>query len=236
MPTATDVQGIFNRIAPVYDGLNQHLSLGLHRVWKAMAVAWSGARPGDVCLDLCCGSGDLALMLARRVGSRGQVYGVDFAVDQLAVAQRRSQSTYLPTSIHWIQADALHLPFADASFDAATLGYGLRNLTSIQQGLGELRRVLKPGARAAILDFHRPPPGWRQHLQQWYLDRIVMPAASQCGLTEEYAYLAPSLERFPRGPDQVELACQAGFSHAVHYPTAGGMMGVLVVSYGHTLG
>ena len=201
-----------------------------------MAVGWSGARPGQVCLDLCCGSGDLALILAQRVGRTGQVYGVDFAADQLAVAQLRSQSAYLPTPIHWTLADALNLPFTDASFDAATMGYGLRNLTDIQQGLQELRRVLKPGARAAILDFHRPPSGWQQQLQQWYLDGVVVPTAERCGLKEEYAYIAPSLDRFPQGPTQVELAIQAGFSQATHYPIVGGMMGVLVVGYGDSLG
>ena len=108
------------------------------------------------------------------------------------------------------------------------MGYGLRNLVDISQGLRELCRVLKPGAKAAILDFHRPSSSLAQHFQQWYLNTIVIPAANRCGLTEEYAYIGPSVDRFPLGPEQVSLAHQAGFSQAVHYPLMGGMMGVLV--------
>lgn len=234
-PTATDIQGIFNRIAPVYDDLNQRLSFGLHRIWKRMAVRWSEAAEGDTCLDLCCGSGDLALMLAQQVGRTGTVYGVDFSADQLAVARDRTRRLALPTPIHWTLGDALALPFEDATFDGATMGYGLRNLTDIPQGLAELRRVLKPGAAAAILDFHQPQNALMQQFQQWYLDTIVVPTARDMGLKQEYAYIAPSLERFPSGREQVALARQAGFAAAVHYPLAGGLMGVLVVCRGNEL-
>ncbi|TVP70274.1 MAG: bifunctional demethylmenaquinone methyltransferase/2-methoxy-6-polyprenyl-1,4-benzoquinol methylase UbiE [Leptolyngbya sp. LCM1.Bin17] len=235
-PTATEIQAIFNRIAPVYDDLNQRLSLGLHQVWKRMAVRWSGAKAGDTGLDLCCGSGDLAIMLARQVGPTGSVYGVDFSAELLAAAGDRSQRQPPACPIHWTLGDALDLPFDDHTFDAATIGYGLRNLTDIPRGLAELRRVLKPGAKAAILDFHRPQQGLMSQFQQWYLDTVVVPMARQMGLTDEYAYIAPSLDRFPLGPEQVALARQAGFTQAVHYPIAGGLMGVLVVSYGHDLG
>jgi len=234
-PTATDIQGIFNRIAPVYDDLNQRLSFGLHRIWKRMTVGWSEAAEGQTCLDLCCGSGDLALMLAEQVGRTGRVYGVDFSADQLAVAEQRSQHKSLANRLHWTLADALDLPFGPETFDAATMGYGLRNLTDIPQGLGELRRVLKPGATAAILDFHQPQNPLIQQFQQWYLDHVVVPAAKDLGLTQEYAYIAPSLERFPNGREQVTLARQAGFETAVHYVLAGGLMGVLVVRRGHEL-
>jgi ubiquinone/menaquinone biosynthesis methyltransferase len=234
-PSATDIQGIFDRIAPVYDDLNQRLSFGLHRIWKRMAVRWSEAAEGNTCLDLCCGSGDLALMLAEQVGRTGTVYGVDFSADQLAVARQRSQQAGLVDRIHWTLGDALDLPFAAASFDAATMGYGLRNLTDIPQGLRELHRVLKPGATAAILDFHQPQNPLMQQFQQWYLDNVVVPAARDLGVTQEYAYIAPSLDRFPNGREQVNLAKQAGFATAVHYTLAGGLMGVLVVCRGHEL-
>lgn len=237
-PTAPDIQGLFDRIAPVYDSLNERLSFGLHRVWKRMAVRWSGAAPGQQVLDVCCGSGDLALMLARQVGGTGTVYGLDFSAELLAVAEGRWQSlyrgelrrAYSAPPIHWVQGDALALPFEANTFDAATMGYGLRNLTDIPQGLAELRRVLKPGASAAILDFHRPQ-GWvAEQFQRWYLETLVVPTAKDMGLTDEYAYIGPSIDRFPTGSEQVELAHQAGFGQAVHYPTAGGLMGVLVVS------
>lgn len=227
-PDAPYIRDLFDRIAPVYDQLNQSLSFGAHTIWKQMAVDWSGAQPGMTVVDVCCGSGDLALLLARRVGANGQVTGADFAVKQLAIAAQRSAAKGYTPRTQWIEADALQLPFAACGYDAATMGYGLRNLVDILQGLKELHRVLKPGAKAAILDFHRPSSPWVQQFQAWYLNTIVVPAAERCGLTDEYAYIGPSVDRFPQGDEQVELARQAGFSTAVHYPLAGGMMGVLV--------
>ncbi len=229
---ADQVRTIFDRIAPVYDQLNQSLSLGLHRIWKQMTVEWSGAKPGDTCLDVCCGSGDLAQLLAERVGSSGKVFGVDFSAAQLMIAQKRLQSRYPALPITWIEGDALNLPFPDNQFDAATMGYGLRNVTDIPHSLKELYRVLKPGGTAAILDFNHPTNPLVQSFQRWYLDTIVVPTAQRYGMTEEYAYIAPSLERFPTGPEQVKLALQVGFSTVTHYPIAGGTMGVLVVKKG----
>ena len=230
--SASEIRDLFDRIAPVYDQLNNGLSLGQHRVWKRMALKWSAANSGDTCLDLCCGSGDLAQLLARQVGATGQVYGVDFSSGLLAIADQRVKNQHPPLPIRWVVATALDLPFSDNYFDAATMGYGLRNVTDIPRCLSELYRVLKPGAKAAILDFHRPKQPLMRAFQQWYLENAVVPTAERLGLTEEYAYIAPSLERFPTGPEQVSLAQKAGFT-ATHYPIAGGMMGVLVVSKGN---
>jgi demethylphylloquinol methyltransferase len=225
-PQADEIQAIFNRIAPAYDQLNDWLSLGQHRVWKQMAVSWSAARSGAICLDLCCGSGDVAQVLAKQVGPTGQVYGVDFAAEQLAIAATRF--SHLP--ITWVEGDALALSFSDQYFDAATMSYGLRNVVDIPASLRELRRVLKPGAKVAILDFHRPENEALRTFQQWYLDHFVVPTAQRLGLREEYAYISPSLDRFPTGAEQVKLAQQAGFSQVVHYKIAQGLMGVLVAT------
>lgn len=227
---ASQIRAIFDRIAPVYDSFNDWLSLAQHRIWKQMAIKWSDPSPGDTCLDLCCGSGDLALMLARQVGSTGKVFGVDFSPQQLARASERMENLYPPPPVTWVEADALNLPFPDNQFDCATMGYGLRNVTDIPRCLDELRRVLKPGAKAAILDFHRPSDPTLRSFQQWYLDNIVVATAKQFGLTEEYAYISPSLDKFPTGSEQVKLARQAGFAHATHYQIAGGMMGVLAIA------
>jgi demethylphylloquinol methyltransferase len=226
MPTADQadrVQSLFDRIAPVYDDLNDTLSLGQHKIWKLMAVKWCAPQPGDVGLDLCCGSGDVAVLLADRVGSCGQVYGVDFAIEQLKIAQQRRPD------VHWVQANVLQLPFHEAHFDCATMSYGLRNVSDIPASLAELYRVLKPGAKAAILDMHRPENVWVRGFQEWYLDNVVVPAAQRLGFTDEYAYIAPSLDQFPIGSEQVRIAQQVGF-HAIHYPIAAGTMGVLVVT------
>ena len=227
---SSEIKALFDRIAPVYDQLNNWLSLGQHRIWKLMAVKWSNPSPGDVGLDLCCGSGDLAQLLARQVGITGHVTGVDFSAEQLAIARQRASVQFPRLPLSWVEADALNLPFDDSYFDCATMGYGLRNVTDIPRCLQELHRVLKPGAKAAILDFHRPSQLPLRVFQQWYLQTIVVPTAQRFGLTEEYAYINPSLERFPTGSEQVKLANDAGFAAATHYPIAGGMMGILVLT------
>jgi demethylmenaquinone methyltransferase/2-methoxy-6-polyprenyl-1,4-benzoquinol methylase len=230
MSNSPPLQDLFNRIAPVYDSMNDQFSLGLHRVWKRMAVRWSGAQRGQTCLDLCCGSGDLALLLAQEVGSSGRVVGLDFAAQQLAIAQQRSYRLGWNTVITWLEGDALQLPFDNETFDAITMGYGLRNLSDPLQGLREMQRVLKPGAKVALLDFHRPESPFMQQVQQFYLAQLVVPAAQALGVASEYAYIQPSLDRFPQGAEQIILAQQAGFSTAVHYPLVGGMMGILVAA------
>ena len=228
-PSADDIQVLFDRIAPVYDHFNQQLSFGLHQVWKQMAVDWSQATVGQVGLDVCCGSGDLALLLARRLGKTGQVYGLDFAPAQLAIAQHKAAQRVGLAPLSWIEGDALQLPFDHNQFDVVTMAYGLRNLTNVPQGLSELQRVLKPGCRAAVLDFHRPSSEWLRQFQQWYLDNVVVAAAQRFNLTDEYAYISPSLDRFPTGQTQMQLAQTAGFSDATFYPIAGGLMGILVL-------
>ncbi len=227
-PDRDRIRQLFDRIAPRYDQMNQDMSFGLHQVWKQMAVRWSEASEGMHCLDLCCGSGDLALLLARQVGVTGQVTGADFAVEQLKVAAQKN--AYLQDRLSWVEADALALPFEANRFDAATMAYGLRNLTDIPRGLRELHRVLKPEAKAAILDFHQPTNALVSQFQQWYLETVVVPTAQRFDLSEEYAYIGPSVDRFPPGSQQVALAKAAGFSQAVHYPIAGGMMGILVTT------
>ena len=229
--TSTEIQAIFNRIAPVYDRMNNDLSLGIHWVWKQMTVSWSGARSGDTCLDICCGSGDITQLMAKQVGTTGIVIGADFAPAQLENAAARIANIYPPLDrIEWVEADALDLPFADNYFDAATMGYGLRNVTDIPKCLEELHRVLKTDAKVAILDFHRPDNNLIRRFQQWYLDAIVVPKATELGMMAEYAYLNPSLDRFPNGTEQIKLGLTAGFSHATHYPIAAGMMGILVLT------
>lgn len=229
-PVASEIKAIFDRIAPVYDRLNDRLSFGQHRIWKSMTVKWSEAKSGDHALDICCGSGDLALLLAKQVGSQGQVTGLDFACEQLAIAQQRQMVKCPTIPMNWIEGDALKLPFGDSQFDCATMGYGLRNVTNIPLSLQELLRVLKPRAKAAILDFHRPEASHMQLFQSWYLANIVVPTAENMGLKEEYAYINPSVSRFPTGREQIKLAQTAGFSQAVHYPLMGGMMGILVLT------
>lgn len=234
-PVYQDRQKLFNRIAPVYDQLNDVLSLGQHRIWKRMAVKWCRASTGQQVLDVCCGSGDLAFRLAEAVGSSGQVVGLDFAQEMLDDAEARQSSQNFGirkqnANIQWVQGDAMQLPFDDCSFDAATMGYGLRNVPDVLQALKELHRVLKPGARVAVLDFNNTDDALVDWFQGFSLENIVVPAARLYGLAEEYEYLRPSIKRFATGKQQEQFAQQAGFVKATHYEIGFGLMGTLVAS------
>ncbi|KAL3146980.1 hypothetical protein ABBQ38_014948 [Trebouxia sp. C0009 RCD-2024] len=232
-PVYQDRQQLFNRIAPVYDQLNDVLSLGQHRIWKRMAVKWSRASKGQQVLDVCCGSGDLAFRLAEVVGPSGQVVGLDFAQEMLDDAEARQSlqpARRRNANIDWVQGDAMKLPFPDNSFHAATMGYGLRNVPDPLQALKELYRVLKPGSTVAVLDFNNSEDPFVDQFQEFSLQNIVVPAARLYGLAEEYEYLRPSIKRFATGKQQEELARMAGFAKATHYEIGFGLMGTLVAS------
>lgn len=221
------VRQLFDRIAPSYDRLNDLLSLGQHRLWKRQTLALLQPRPGERWLDLCCGTGDLALLLAERVRPGGRVLGLDAAAAPLALArQRAGRRPWL--AIDWLQADALMVPEAAGSFDGAVMAYGLRNLADGAAALAELRRLLGPEGRGAVLDFNRTD-GLPAALQRLALRRLVVPVARQAGFEDEYAYLERSLATFPSGPEQERLALAAGFRGARHQPLAGGLMGVLLL-------
>ncbi|XP_043706306.1 2-phytyl-1,4-beta-naphthoquinone methyltransferase, chloroplastic-like isoform X2 [Telopea speciosissima] len=245
---AIERQALFNRIAPVYDNLNDLLSLGQHRVWKRMAVSWSGAKEGDCVLDLCCGSGDLAFLLSQKVT------GLDFSKEQLFIAASRQGLLWKPfyKNIVWIEGDALDLPFPDCHFDAITVGYGLRNLVDRNKAMKGMLRVLKPGhfilslsqthnahtrislllffpgARVSILDFNKSSQLFTSTVLEWMIDNVVIPVASSYGLAEEYTYLKSSIREFLTGRELETLALEAGFSDAKHYEIGGGLMGNLV--------
>jgi len=219
------VRDLFNGIAPSYDRLNDLLSLGLHRLWKRQALVWLQPRPGQHLIDLCCGTGDLALMLATKVRPGGSVLGLDAAEAPLALARLRAAAQpWLP--LQWQLGDALATGLPTGGLDGAVMAYGLRNLADPGAGLRELRRLLRPGARAAVLDFNRPE-GTMAAFQRLYLRRLVVPTARLAGLPEHYAYLEASLERFPRAGEQLALARAAGFTAQAHRPLAAGLMGLL---------
>jgi ubiquinone/menaquinone biosynthesis methyltransferase len=221
------VRGLFEDIAPRYDTLNDLLSLGLHRLWKRQAVQRLRPAPGQRLVDLCCGTGDLALVLAARVRPGGLVVGLDAAAAPLARARERSaRQPWLP--LEWRQGDALATGLPDGWADGASMAYGLRNLADPAAGLRELRRLLRPGGRAVVLDFNRLPEGsLPAAFQTLYLRRVVVPAARSFGLEEHYAYLESSLARFPTAAEQIRLAREAGFGRVRHLPLAAGLMGCL---------
>lgn len=217
---------LFDRTARTYDLLNDLLSLRLHRLWKRQAVALLQPRPGERIVDLCCGTADLALLLAERVRPQGRVIGVDGSAAALEQArQRAAERPWLP--LEFVHGDVLALPLTPGIADGVVMAYGLRNLTSAAAGLQVIRHLLKPHGRAVVLDFNRPShPLWAQ-AQRSYLQRVVVPVARMMDLEAEYTYLERSITTFATGARQETLARRAGFAVARHHPIAGGLMGLL---------
>jgi len=204
------VRGMFDRIAPVYDVMNRVMTAGLDRRWRRLAAAevvW----PGDRVLDACCGTGDLAVEAERR---GGRVVGLDFSERMLERARKKSGA------IEWVRGDALALPFEDGTFDAATVGFGVRNLADLEGGLRELARVLRPGGKLAVLEITRPRGLLKPFFQLWF-DVLVPLAGRVLPGGKAYTYLPASVRRFP-GPDDLStLLERAGFD-GVRYRLLGG--------------
>lgn len=193
---AGQVRGMFDRIAGVYDLMNSAMTAGMHHRWREKAVDRTGLLPGGNALDVCCGTGDLAFELQRRVGPDGSVIGSDFSERMLDLAREKGQRSGGPAPVfQW--ADALDLPYDDATFDAVTVGFGVRNLVDLDAGVAELTRVLKPGGRLVILEITTPQrPPLSTFFSIWF-DRIVPVLGRAAGDPEAYSYLPESVKRFP---------------------------------------
>jgi len=192
---------MFDRIAPVYDAMNRIMTAGLDVRWRRLA-AQSAVRQGDRVLDAACGTGDLAL--ADAAAGAGKVTGLDFSEQMLVRARRKS------ASIEWVRGDLLALPFADGTFDAATVGFGVRNVADLDRALAELRRVLRPGGRLAILEITRPRGVLRPFFSLWF-DRIVPLLGKVLPGGSAYTYLPASVKRFPDAEALAELMRAHGF-------------------------
>jgi len=217
---ADQVRALFRTIARRYDLINDLQSLGLHRRWKRRLVALAQLGPGQRALDVCCGTGDVALTLAR---TGAQVTGLDFSPEMLAVARRRAQTSNAP--VEFVQGDALALPFADATFDAVTISYGLRNLADFAAGLAEMARVLRPGGRLVVLDFGKPAHrGWRA-VYFAYL-RVAVPLFGWvfAGRADAYAYILESLRHYPDQAGVAELLQRQGLECVRVIELLGGAM------------
>jgi demethylmenaquinone methyltransferase / 2-methoxy-6-polyprenyl-1,4-benzoquinol methylase len=194
------VEAMFDRISPVYDPMNRLMTAGLDRRWRRLA-ARAVVTPGDRVLDACCGTGDLALE-AERAG--GRVTGLDFSERMLERARRKS------AGVEWVRGDLLALPFADESFDVATVGFGIRNVADLDAGLRELARVLRPAGRLGCLEITRPRGALRPFFSLWF-DGLVPLAGKLLPGGAAYAYLPASVRRFPGPEDLAEALRGAGF-------------------------
>ena len=197
------VRSMFDRIAPVYDAMNRVMTMGLDLRWRRLG-ARAVVRPGDSVLDAACGTGDFAVADLRAGASR--VVGLDFSPRMLERARRKAPQ------IEWVEGDLLALPFDAGSFDAATVGFGARNVADLPLALRELRRVLRPGGRLAILEITRPRGPLRAFYSLWF-DRLVPLLGKALPGGSAYTYLPASVKRFPSAEELAALMGEAGFAN-----------------------
>lgn len=216
------VRAMFDRIAGFYDLMNSVMTAGLHHQWRRRAADVANVGPGDRVLDVATGTGDLAVELAGRVGPTGEVIGSDFSEEMLSRARVKAPGL----TFEW--GNALDLPYATATFDASTVGFGARNFSDLDQGIAEMARVVKPGGRVVILEITTPQkPPLSTFFSMWF-DRVVPVIGKVAGDPDAYDYLPNSVKRFP-GPEGLAASMErAGLRDIRWILTAGGIIALHV--------
>ena len=200
---------MFAGIAPRYDLLNAILSFNRHKAWRRLAVRLAAVQPGDCCLDVCTGTGDFAVDLARAVGPQGRVLGADFCEPMIRTGidkTRRARGG----RIQMMVANAEALPYPSDAFHAATVGFGIRNVAHIEQALREMARVVHPGGRVVVLEFNRPRASWLRPLIDLYLFRILPRIGGLLSRREAYTYLPESMQQFVSREELAAIMERAG--------------------------
>ncbi|MDP8968793.1 MAG: class I SAM-dependent methyltransferase [Actinomycetota bacterium] len=212
---------MFDRIAGFYDVMNSVMTAGLHHRWRRRAVDLAQVGPGDRVLDVATGTGDLALELAARVAPGGAVVACDFSEEMLGRARAKGAGAPSPVTFEW--ANALQLPYGDGEFAAATVGFGARNFSDLDQGLREMTRVVRPGGTVVVLEITTPVrPPLSTFYRQWF-DRVVPVIGRLAGDPDAYSYLPSSVKRFP-GPQELAARMDACGLDVRYVLTAGGII------------
>lgn len=223
------VHSVFTAIAGCYDLMNTLLSFNRDKYWRRFAVGRTGLRPGGYALDVCCGTGMLALEQAKAVGAAGKVVGLDFCREMLTVAEKNIARTEYGPVIELVEGNAMSLPFADNTFDSATIGFALRNVPDIEAVLREMRRVVKPGGAVVSLDLAKPGAPVFKQLYYFYFERLL-PFLGKfgAGVDGPYRWLPESLRLFPHQAEVCEIFKRAGLREACYYELTGGIVAVHV--------
>jgi len=223
------VKETFDKISEKYDFLNKLMSFGLDKFWRKKVVEVVRAKPGMNMLDVCCGTGMLTIELAKKVGPSGSVVGLDFSENMLEQARKNINSLPEKQNITFIQGNALKLPFEDNYFDGATIGWGLRNLSSAMSGIKEMRRVVKPGSMVVSIDMGKPSwPIFRQ--LYWLAFEIVVPFLGKVGAggkQEEYKYLYKSALAFESQQELAKMFESCGLKNTGYINLAGGAVSIV---------
>jgi demethylmenaquinone methyltransferase / 2-methoxy-6-polyprenyl-1,4-benzoquinol methylase len=222
---AGQVNRMFDRIAGRYDLLNSLMTAGLHHRWRQRAADRAELRPGDAALDVCCGTGDLALELATRVTPGGSIVGCDFSEPMLDLAREKAAGRGA-SGLRFEWADALSLPYGEGRFDAATVGFGVRNLSDLDRGLLEMARVLRPGGRLVILEITQPTRPPLSTFYSFWFDRIVPLLGRFTADPEAYSYLPESVRSFPSPAGLAQKMAAAGLARIRWTVLAGGIIAI----------
>lgn len=217
---APQVRAMFDRIAGVYDQMNGVMTAGLHHRWRRRAADLAQVGTGGRVLDVATGTGDLAIELAGRVGPDGEVVGLDFSAAMLQRARQKAPG------IRFESGDALALPYPDAGFDAATVGFGARNFADLERGVAEMVRVVRPGGRVVILEITTPSRSPLAGFCQAWFERLVPVLGRLAGDSAAYSYLPQSVRRFPAPAELAALMAGAGLTEVGWIETAGGIIAI----------
>ena len=222
---AQRVRGVFDSVVDRYDLMNDLMSGGAHRLWKRFALELTGLRQGGYALDVAGGTGDLTAGLAQQVGEHGCVVLADINASMLQRGRDRLIDRGLLPQVQYVQADAERLPFADASFDCVTIGFGLRNVTDKRAALASMHRVLRPGGQLLVLEFSRPTlPALGRLYELYCLGVLPVLGRVVTGDADSYRYLAESIQRHPDQNTLLQMMVEAGFGSCRFHNLSGGVV------------